>query len=500
MKLPGVAANSAPIGRGAPKQAKGKGPSQEERAQIFIHLATVHTELGQTPEAAKIIQDAKGEFYDTPAHAQIIIVDANLALRRGDVQAALNLLKKIEKSSPHYTKARIAAANIHLTHRHDKKVYIRYFEELKDENKDSIAACCMLAEAHMRLQEPGKAVLAYQEARKLEEKQQGDRTDSDLAGKIGQAFISSHDFQGAIQYLEEAVKKQSGKLGLRLTLADLFMKLSRTDDAIAACGAAEDMLGDNDSIENLMSRTRVLQLKAKIYKRAGSGDEYAQCLVNANAMQSRILGRLRGEAAELGREKKVAADICAELAKHHEQHKRYNDALGFYGEALKHDDRHAEAMISLAKLHMDREEFAEARKQCQALLKHDLETETATMMLADIMFRSNEFDEAIRYFAQMLEHKANNYKALEQLILLVRRAGRLHETASNRQGDAVRFLRLAERSSARSLMEGGYHYCKGLYARYTRNFPEALEELNQVRAHTHTHNRYATHTQYTQVG
>jgi len=46
-------------------------------------------------------------------------------------------------------------------------------------------------------QEPDKAVLAYQEARKLEERQSGDRGDSDLAGKIGQAFISSHDFQGA---------------------------------------------------------------------------------------------------------------------------------------------------------------------------------------------------------------------------------------------------------------------------------------------------------------
>ena len=27
-------------------------------------------------------------------------------------------------------KARLAAANIHLTHRHDKKTYIRYFEVL----------------------------------------------------------------------------------------------------------------------------------------------------------------------------------------------------------------------------------------------------------------------------------------------------------------------------------------------------------------------------------
>ena len=31
------------------------------------------------------IQDAKGDFYGTSAHVQIIVVDADLALRRGDV-------------------------------------------------------------------------------------------------------------------------------------------------------------------------------------------------------------------------------------------------------------------------------------------------------------------------------------------------------------------------------------------------------------------------------
>ena len=47
----------------------------------------------------------------------------------------------------------------------------------------------------------------------------------------------------------------------------------------------------------------------------------------------------------------------------------------------------------------------------------------------------------MHYCAQMLEHKPNNYKALEQLILLVRRAGRLHETAA-KGGDALRFLKV----------------------------------------------------------
>lgn len=48
-------------------------------------------------------------------------------------------------------------------------------------------------------------------------------------------------------------------------------------------------------------------------------------------------------------------------------------------------------------------------------------------------------------------------------------------------GEAPRFLRLAEKASPRAELEAGFHYCKGLYARYSRNFHEALSELNQAR-------------------
>ena len=116
------------------------------------------------------------------------------------------------------------------------------------------------------------------------------------------------------------------------------MKLARTKDAIAVCVAADEMLGGGDSAESLISRTRVLLLQAKVYTRAGQAEEYAKCLVDANALQSRVLARLRGEAGDLAREqRKVAADICAELAKHHEHGKRYNEALALYFEALRHD-------------------------------------------------------------------------------------------------------------------------------------------------------------------
>ena len=60
------------------------------------------------------------------------------------------------------------------------------------------------------------------------------------------------------------MRKQPKNLGLRLTLADLFMKLSKTDMAIRVCDESIQMLGTADSVESLMSRTRVLQLKAAV--------------------------------------------------------------------------------------------------------------------------------------------------------------------------------------------------------------------------------------------
>jgi len=471
MKLPGV--KKASTARNA--------PSQDQRASIFIHLAKVQNELGQTHEASKTVQDAKGEFHGTPSHAQIILLDSELALKRGDIQSALILLKGISSDSPYFVKAKIAVANIHLNHRHNKKLYLRCYEELVERN-ETVSTLCMLADAYLRLQQPNMAVEKFKRAKELEDTS-GKGSGTNLAAKIGQALVSSHDFDGAIQYLKSASDQQPNVLSLRLSLAELYMKLGKYDQALDVCAQAKKFLQSSDNLEALISSTKIQLLETKVHKLAGKFELYKDSLMLAREEQLKILGRMRGEASSLVRQQRtLAANICSELAKHMESTKNYTESLRFYGEALKHDEKHADAMLSLARLHMDRDELEDAKKQCSALLKFDLEVEAATMMLADIMFRSNEFDEAIKYFAQILERNPNNYKALEQLILLVRRAGRLLDTKKKgRMSEATRFLKLAERSSARASFDAGFHYCKGLFCRYSRNLTEALEELNQAR-------------------
>lgn len=86
MALPGV--------KGGPGAGKGKGGKPvalDQRAAIYLNLAKVHAELEHTPEATKIIQDARAEFQGSTVSSQIIIVDAEISLKRGDVQSALVL-------------------------------------------------------------------------------------------------------------------------------------------------------------------------------------------------------------------------------------------------------------------------------------------------------------------------------------------------------------------------------------------------------------------------
>ena len=54
------------------------------------------------------------------------------------------------------------------------------------------------------------------------------------------------------------------------------------------------MLGSSDSLESLISRTRVLQLKAKVYKREGNGDRYAKvCVCERERERERYIYRER---------------------------------------------------------------------------------------------------------------------------------------------------------------------------------------------------------------
>ncbi len=54
------------------------------------------------------------------------VADCELAIAAGDVEGALQRLRRVPPGSQHYAKARCAMADIYLRHRHDRAAYIRW--------------------------------------------------------------------------------------------------------------------------------------------------------------------------------------------------------------------------------------------------------------------------------------------------------------------------------------------------------------------------------------
>ena len=80
--------------------------------------------------------EAVREFTGTSEEARVTVADCELAISRGDVQGALQRLQQVPRGSPHFTRARVAMANIYLKQRRDKPSYIKCYMDLV------VSTCC----------------------------------------------------------------------------------------------------------------------------------------------------------------------------------------------------------------------------------------------------------------------------------------------------------------------------------------------------------------------
>jgi hypothetical protein len=70
------------------------------------------------------MSDAQHEFIGTSEEVRITIANADLALGRGDVDGALTMLRNIPPEQQYFVQARIKMADIYLTHRKDRRLYV----------------------------------------------------------------------------------------------------------------------------------------------------------------------------------------------------------------------------------------------------------------------------------------------------------------------------------------------------------------------------------------
>ncbi|CAN0564458.1 unnamed protein product, partial [Ectocarpus sp. 12 AP-2014] len=120
--------------------------------------------------------------------------------------------------------AKSVKATIYLTLRRDKRAYAQCYRDMAQANP-SAATYILLGEAYMRIQMPEAAIESFEIALDT------DPSDSSLAGQIGRALVSTHDYRRAVEYYRKALRGQPRSVPLRHDLARLCLKLGRYEDA-----------------------------------------------------------------------------------------------------------------------------------------------------------------------------------------------------------------------------------------------------------------------------
>uniref|UniRef100_A0A8C0BSC9 Tetratricopeptide repeat domain 21B n=1 Tax=Buteo japonicus TaxID=224669 RepID=A0A8C0BSC9_9AVES len=425
-----------------------------DRVSVFLELVEAHRLNGEPHEAAIILQDAINEFSGTPEELRVVIANADLAIAQGDVEQALTMLRNITPEQPYFVQAKEKMADVYLQYRKDKKLYAGCYRELV-EKLPSAHTFLLLGDAYMNIQEPDEAIEVYEQTLKKNPK------DPALASKIGKALIKTHNYSKAISYYEAALRSGQQNF-LCYDLAELLMKLKQYEKAEKVLQQALDHDPGRNILKYLVEITLFMSVPDSHKRKV------------ARELQARVLKRAQIEQLDaIPAQKQLAAEICAEIAKHSTAQRNYEKAIKFYKEALVHCETDNKAMLELARLYLAQDDTDACQHQCSLLLKNDQDNEAATMMMADLMFRKQDYEQAVFHFQQLLERKPDNYATLSQLIDLLRRAGKLEEVP--------RFLLMAEKHSSRTKLEPGFHYCKGLYLWYTGEPNDALRHFNKAR-------------------
>ena len=193
----------------------------QDRASVYLELVEIQLLLNRVPEASILLQEASSEFQGTSEESRILLTSVDLAVKRGDINQAIETLQQIRVDQSCYVQAREKLAEIYLKHRRDKKLYIKTYKELVDRDPKP-EALVILGDAYMSIMEvsraafsflsdflidsirfqPEKAIEVYDAALR-----QNNR-DINLMKKIGEAYIKTHAYTKAIKYYEAIIKAE----------------------------------------------------------------------------------------------------------------------------------------------------------------------------------------------------------------------------------------------------------------------------------------------------
>jgi tetratricopeptide repeat protein 21B len=474
--------------------------TDDDRVGAFVTLSQLYGKLRRTKEANKILSEAKVVFSGTPQEVVVLVAASQLAVEKNDYDSAIRMLDKIPDDSLTFVRAQLIKADILLHHSRDHEAYAQCFHLLVEREKTA-KHYSLLGEAYLKILNPERAVDAFEAARKL------DPNNARLRARIGRALVATHEYHRAIDFYEHAIldaKSQNitmGSIGppgssgatvsgisseavtLSHDLAKLFMKLDRGEAGIRVLSKV--IHETHRDVTDMRQDVATLLLLAEVQGAVDHAkSDSLSSLRKAYDLQKDILSQIRagivlssaGATAE--RERIILSDICernataqATLQKGDDRDRSPGEDM--YREAIQHNPHNTKAMLGLAQILRDRGDIEGCQAQANKVILADPSNEEGTIMLSEAIFAGSNPDSATAPLENLLKEHPNNYSALERLISLLRRAGKLDQVPA--------LLAAAEAADRRSLAHAGYRYCSALYHRYTNDISKAILEFNLSR-------------------
>ncbi|XP_038223244.1 tetratricopeptide repeat protein 21B-like [Zerene cesonia] len=437
-----------------------------DKATLYFQVIELQTALSRFGEAGKTMQEAIQEFSYTSEENRLLIARADIALKKGDIDNAIDTLNDVKPGQPYYFQAHSKMAHIYLKEKKDRTMFTNCFKDIVS-NHPMADAHTMMGDAFMSIFEPIQAAESYEAALK------GNPKEIQLVKKLGAALVKMHEYDKAIQHYENAIKLTNVD-ELRFEHLELLIKLKQYDkvDSVISSELNQPSNKEKDTA-TLKKRINLLLVQARSRELKNPVTTNTNLiLAEAKDLQNAVLKRVEIDSkGDIQEEKEKMSSILCLLAKV-KAHKEPGVATNLLSEALIYSPRNSETLLALAKLYAQMNNPEKCEQTCQILLNSDPNNESAAVMMADLAFRKVDLETAQRHLSQTLSVKPNSWEALAQLIEVQWRRGSLAEVepAMERSREAI--------GKTEDL---GYSYCEGLYSAYQGKVNAALRQLNAAR-------------------
>ncbi|KAL1284267.1 Tetratricopeptide repeat protein 21B [Trichinella pseudospiralis] len=443
--------------------------------KMQLNLILLYILAKRVEEAQKVFLQVK-QKRNAGFEASLLFIEAQLRLAKNDVEGCIYLLKNVLPDSWYYFEARKCLADVYLNYKQDLKNYIACHKEMI-QSVESSEAYVLCGEAYMNICMPEKAIEMYEQAMKMKVK------NINLTKMIGEAYVKSHNYLKAANYLEVSLKNSNDD-AIRYQLAHLLLKLKNYDKCEIIINQYIDKCSFQNAevtneMKNALNITKVKELAtfyellSDLYNETNRPNESIQVLETAKALMMNVI---KAEpVAIIGSEdfSNYVANLSLKIGKQHQRHRNYHKAIFHYTEGLSTSPKSIPIMLALAHVYLTTGQWEECEQQCQRVLRLDKENTEALLMNVDILYQKNEKQLALENFECLLKQNPNNYHALLRIIDLSFRIGNL-QYADN-------FIDLAMKNNPRTKHDPGFNYCKGYYEWNRGNPDGALQCFNRAR-------------------